>query len=127
MKHLFAFALPESGLKPLAPEDIRRSKTDNDYLLTDRAEIEADGPALRAGDDALAALKAKGAEMGATLKAEDTGSLFMTWRSPTVGFPNGAYAYLVDGKVSFYGRALYGRRDFGANKAFIRDWASALK
>ena len=51
----------------------------------------------------------------------------MIWRSSTIGFPNAAYAYLIDDKVSFYGKALYGRRDFGANKVFIQAWARALQ
>ena len=65
--------------------------------------------------------------MGAEVRAEDQDSLLMIWRSPTIGFPNGAYAFVQDGKVSLYGRALYGRRDFGANKGFIQAWATVLQ
>ena len=50
--------------------------------------------------------------MGAHVRAEDDQSLFMVWRSPTIGFPNRAYAFINDGKVSFYGKALYGLERF---------------
>ena len=143
MKHLFAFALPDSGLKAVALDDIRRTATNNDFLLSDRTDIETDGPAVTVGESdsdgnsnsngdddghlaALERLKAKGLEMGAVVRGEDANGLFMIWRSPTIGFPNGAYAYVADGKVSLYGRAAYGRRDFGANKAFIQAWSAAL-
>lgn len=129
MKHLFAFALPDSGLKPMALTDIRRSKTDNDVLYADRADIEVDGPAQKTSlspDQAMAALNAKALELGAELKLEQDGMLFFTWRSPTIGFPNAAYAYVTADRVSLYGKALYGRRDFGANRAFIDQLAQAL-
>lgn len=129
MKHLFAFALPDAGLKPLALNQVRRSSTDNDFLLSDRTDIEVDGAAIAVADTpaALSVLKAIAYDMGAKVREETDTSLFIVWRSPIIGFPNAAYAYVVDGKVSLYGKARFGRRDFGANRSFIETLAAGLK
>ena len=122
---LFAFALPDKALKPLALDQIRRSKTNNDALYADLDQIACDGPAF-AADGNLAALRAKALEMGAELRHETPEALFFVWRSPMIGFPNGLYLFESEGKISIYGRALYGRRDFGANRAFIKELSSIL-
>lgn len=130
---LFAFALPDGGLKPLALDQIRRSKTDNDILYADRTDVEVDGSAISVTtppEATLSQIKATATEMGAEVREEGAGALFLVWRSPAIGFPNAAYAYVEangeGARVSLYGKALYGRRDFGANKGFIDQLASAL-
>ena len=130
---LFAFALPDGGLKPLELDQIRRSKTDNDVLYADRTDITVDGSAIAFGDpgEGLAMVKERALALGAELREQTDSSLFFVWRSPTIGFPNGAYVYERQvgedtTALSFYGRALYGRRDFGANKGFIDQVVSAL-
>ena len=134
MKHLFAFALPDAGLKVMALARIRRSKTANDVLYSNRTDVVNDAPAVPSSlslAEALDALKATAQGLGATLGAEGDGTLFFTWRSPLIGFPNGAHAFVEAGEtgtqVSLYGHALYGRRDFGANRAFIERLAHAVR
>ena len=132
MKFL-AFALPDAGLRAISLDKITRSKTNNDVLYADRTDVRVDGSSFLTDFSvvkAKEALKTMAISLGAELRSEIEDSLFFVWRSPTIGFPNGAYAYIErrEGrtKVSFYGRALYGRRDFGANKSFIDQLAVAL-
>ena len=129
--------LPDRGLGPLAFDQIRRSRTGNDLLYADRKDLAAnlavDGPALSiqlAPKAVLARTKMIAAQLGADLRNEGANSLFFVWRSPAFGFPNGAYVYAAPegqgSRISLYGRALYGRRDFGANKGFIDQLVAAL-
>ena len=127
------FALPDKHLKPIDLARIQRSKSGNDYLLADLDSLVPNGPAVASAlsvAPALAALKTAAYALGAAVREETPGGLFLIWRSPTLKFPNSAQAYVAPHgagtRVSFFGRAGYGTLAFGANRGFIRRWAAAL-
>lgn len=130
---VFSFALPDVRLKPIALDAVRRSKTYNDIMYADDVSVAVNGPAFRSAqsfDEAVQSLIAKAEDLGAEARFKAEDELLYVWRTPALGFPNGAYAYISEDengvKVSFYGRALYGQIDFGVNNTFIQKWASAL-
>ncbi len=131
--HLLAFVLPDTGLRPLTLAQVQRSSTPNDALYADHLEVAVDGPAFATTLDlaaARAALLAQATTLGAELREESDTALFFVWRTPTFGFPNGAYVYLSAGaagtRVALYGRSLYGTYDFGANRAFLTQLARSV-
>ncbi len=131
--HLLASVLPDTGLKPLALAQIQRSSTPKDALFADHVAVAIDGPAFATPlnlADARAALLTQAALLGAELREARDDRLFFVWRTPTFGFPNGAYVYLrptaTGTRVSLYGRSRYGTYDFGANRAFLAQLARSV-
>ena len=131
--HLLKFALPDRGLKPSPLDQIQRSGSGNDFLLANLAALAPDGAAVHSVQplaEVLGGLKARAYDLGAAVREEKDDGLFLIWRSPTLGFPNSAQAYLetIQDKtqVSFYARAAFGQMDFGANRRFIQRWAAVL-
>ena len=130
---LFRALLPDGGPMPQNLANIHRTGMANDALYADGLTINIDGPARRTAlslDEVRKALRDFAMDQGIEIRVDTPESLFIIWRSPTLGFPNSAQAFFEadnEGtRVHFYGRALYGMYDFGANRTFINRWAEVL-
>lgn len=135
---LFEGFFSDESIKLRALDDLKRSRRGNDYLYADSdlTEIDAEGESIIvSGLDAESihaaiAAFAVGEKDGEAREIQDLSGVFVI-RTKTMRFPNGL-SYWIDEtdeggfRVSLYSWSVYGRRDYGVNRAYVRSLAERL-
>lgn len=137
LEAFFESMLSDASIKPLALEDLRRSKKGNDYLYADAdlTSINTNGNAVEVSGvdaDAIhAAIEAYavGKKNGEARDKQALSGVYVI-RTPRARFPNGLF-YWMDKtesgfRVSLFSRSVFGRRDFGVNEAYVKSVAKRL-
>ncbi len=130
--------LSSGDYKPTDFTKLTTSKNPNWYLVCpegycpDASKFKTALTYERSRDELAARLKdIVKAEENLLIRFEDEKSLDVVIRTPFMRWPDLVsieFIELEDGKSSFalYSRSIYGRKDFGANKARVEKWVETL-
>ena len=134
---LFALIFPDTAIRPLELDVLRRSRSPNDFLLADAdlTPAPSDGESVEIVGldlDAIHAAVRRYAldEKGGSLRDQQALSGVYVIRTPILKYPNGLYYWIEPSehgaRVSLYSKSIYGHIDYGKNHDYVMALAGDL-